>query len=79
MFRAIANLWLKRKTNNFTEIPLFTMIFNYQKYKEQGKEGTCTCYFVHPDVRDDEYLKERLQECVDHIRDTYDMDIFTHI
>jgi hypothetical protein len=55
------------------------MTFDYQKYKEHGKEGSCVCHFVHPDLRDDEYLKERLQECVDYIRDTYDMEIFVKI
>lgn len=79
MFKRLCNLWLKRKTKNFTTIPLFTMTFNYQKYKEHGKEGSCVCHFVHPDLRDDEDLKEKLQECVDYIRDTYDMEIFVKI
>lgn len=56
MMRKLYNLWLRYKTKNFTKIPLFTMVFDYQKFKENGKD-----------------------ECVDYIRDNYDMERFTEI
>lgn len=77
--RKLYNLWLRHRTKNFTKIPLFTMVFNYQKFKETGKENSCTMYVLHPDIAKDEFLKEKLQECVDYIRDNYDMEKFTEI
>lgn len=37
MMRKLYNLWLRYKTKNFTKIPLFTMVFDYQKFRENGK------------------------------------------
>lgn len=79
MFKKLCNIWLKHKTKGFTLIPLFTMMFDYQKFKKYGKEGSCTLYALHPDIKDDEFLKEKLCECVDYIRENYDMEIFTRI
>ena len=36
-------------------------------------------YAIHPDIVTDEFLKGKLQECVDYIRDNYDMERFTEI
>lgn len=36
-------------------------------------------YTLHPDIAKDEFLKGKLCECVDYIRDNYDMEIFTRI
>ena len=38
MIEKIVNHWIRRKTKNLTEIPLFTMTFDYRKYKAQGKK-----------------------------------------
>lgn len=78
MFQKLINLWIRHKTKNLTRIPLFTMTFNYRKYKAYGKKDSCT-FHCHPDIVDDEFVKEKLHEIVDHIRDNYDMDIFTKI
>lgn len=78
MIEKIINRWIRRKTKNLTEIPLFTMTFNYRKYKEQGKKDSCT-FHCHPDIADDKFVKEKLCEVVDYIRDNYDLDIFTKI
>lgn len=78
MIKGIVNRWIRRKTKNLTEIPLFTMIFNYRKYKTQGKKDSCMLY-SHPDIANDEFVKNKLQEVVDYIRDNYDLDIFTRI
>lgn len=79
MIRWLCNLHIKRKTKNLTQIPLFTMTFNYKKYKENGKENSCMLYALHPDIVQDEFLKENLQKCVDYIRENYDMEVFTKI
>ena len=79
MMRKLYNLWLRYKTKNFTKIPLFTMVFDYQKFKENGKDKSCVLYAIHPDIATDEFLKGKLQECVDYIRDNYDMERFTEI
>lgn len=78
MIKKIINCWIRHKTKNLTEIPLFTMTFNYRKYKTQGKKDSCMLY-SHPDIANDEFVKSKLQEVVNHIRDNYDLDIFTRI
>jgi hypothetical protein len=78
MFRKLFNMWIRYKTKNFTRIPLFTMVFDYRKYKQDGKPGSCT-FYAHPDIAQDEFVKEKLGEVVDHIRDNYDLDIFTRV
>ena len=54
------------------------MTFNYPKYKAEGKKDSCT-FHAHPDIAQDEFVKSKLQEVVDHIRDNYDLEIFTRI
>lgn len=79
MIKKLCNLLYKRKTKNLTCIPLFTMTFDYRKYRKFGKENSCTMYALHPDIKSDEFLRKKLSECVDYIRDNYDMEIFTEI
>lgn len=74
MIKRFCNWILKIQTRNFRRVPLFMMAFDYQKFKTTGKAGSCTLYSLHPDLATDEFLKTRLQECVDHIRDNYDME-----
>lgn len=78
MFKRLCNFCIRRKTKNLTRIPLFTMVFDYRKYKQDGKPGSCT-FYAHPEIARDEFVKEKLCEVVDHIRDNYDLDIFTKI
>ena len=54
------------------------MTFNYRKYKADGKKDSCMLY-AHPDIAKDEFVKSKLQEVVDYIRDNYDLEIFTRI
>lgn len=74
MFKRLCNLYIRKKTKNLTRIPLFTMTFNYRKYKTQGKKDSCIMY-SHPNIANDEFVKSKLQEVVDYIRDNYDLDI----
>lgn len=78
MIKGIVNRWIRRKTKNLTRIPLFIMAFNYRKYKADGKKDSCM-FYSHPDIANDEFVKGKLQEVVDYIRDNYDLDIFTKI
>lgn len=78
MFEKLCNLWIKHRTKNFTVVPLFVVTFDYQKFQKYGKKGSCIIH-PHPDIAKDEFLKEKLCECVDYIRDNYDMENFTKI
>lgn len=78
MIEWMANRMIRRKTKNLTRIPLFMMMFDYQKYKAEGKKDSCK-FYCHPDIAQDEFVKEKLCEVVDYIRDNYDLDIFTRI
>ena len=78
MFKRLCSLYIRKKTKNLTRIPLFTMTFNYRKYKADGKKDSCM-FYAHPNIAQDEFVKEKLCEVVDYIRDNYDLDIFTKI
>lgn len=78
MIKKIVDCWIRYKTKNLTKIPLFTMVFNYRKYKADCKKDSCM-FYAHPNIAKDEFVKSKLQEVVDYIRDNYDLDIFTKI
>ncbi len=79
MFKKIFNLYIRYKTKNLTRIPLFIMTFDWKKFHKDGKENSCMLYILHPDIAKDQFLKKKLSECVDYIRDNYDMEIFTKL
>lgn len=74
MIKRVANWIVKLMTKNYTQVPLFVVDFDYKKFAEEGKPGSCMATFVHPDLRDDEFLKRQLQEAIDYIRDNYNME-----
>lgn len=78
MRNKFCNLWIRWKTKNLTLIPLFIMTFDYQKFQKDGKDGSCIIH-LHPEIDKDEFLKEKLCECANYIRDNYDMEKFTKI
>ena len=78
MFKKLCNMWIRYKTRNFTRIPLFTMIFDYRKYQRDGKTGSCT-FYAYPEIAHDKFVKQKLCEVVDYIRDNYNLDIFTKV
>lgn len=55
------------------------MTFDWKKFHKDGKENSCMLYILHPDIAKDQFLKKKLSECVDYIRDNYNMEIFTKI
>lgn len=79
MIKKLCNLYIKHKTKNLTRIPLFVMTFDWKKFQEDGKKGSCLLYALHQDIAKNQFLKEKLSKCVDYIRDNYDMEMFTKI
>lgn len=65
-------------TDKKRRVPLVMINFNYQKYSQNGAEGSCVCS-VHPDLAQDETLKNLLNQVVDHIRNSHDMKNLTDI
>jgi hypothetical protein len=66
--------WLLGKlTNKFCEVPLFWVTFDLNKYNKYGAKNSCILK-IHPELKNDEYIKNTLNDLVDYIRDTYDME-----
>lgn len=78
MIKKILNLWYRHKTKKLRKIPLFTMFFDYEKYKKNGAKGSCD-WMAHPELANDAFLREEMQKCVDYVRGNYDMKLFTEI
>lgn len=64
----ITNLLTKSKT----QIPLLYVTFDYKKFTESGKAGSCMAN-VHPLIKNDEHIIQSINDLVDYIRDNYDM------
>ena len=79
MFNKFFNLYIRYKTKNLKAIPLFVMTFNWKKFQKDGKKDSCLLYVLHADIANDSVLRKKLSECVDYIRDNYNMEIFTKI
>lgn len=69
MFKSL----FKKLTKNYNKIPLFIVTFNLNKYKQYGAKNSCDLK-IHPNLKDDEYIKKQLENIVDHIRNTKDME-----
>ena len=78
MIKRLRDWWLKKKTKNFTEIPLVFINFDYKKYSEIGEIGSCMVHF-HPDLFEDKELHRMVYKVVDYIREHNDMEKFTHV
>ena len=78
MLKKIFNLYISYTTKNLKAIPLFIMTFDWNKFQKDGKKDSCMLA-IHPDIANDPFLKEKLSECVNYIRDNYDMENFTKI
>lgn len=64
---------MKKVTNNYQSVPLFFATFNLEKYLNEGEKGSCMLQ-VHPELRNDSFIKEQLNGLIDHIRQNYDME-----
>lgn len=78
MIKKILNLWYRYKTKKSRKIPLFVMFFDFEKYNENGAKGSCD-WMSHPELAEDEFLREEMQKCVDYVRENYDMKQFTEV
>ena len=67
------NLISKLLTRNWRKIPLVIITFNYNKYKKNGKKGSCNLD-VHPLLQTDPHVAEVIYELVDYIRGKYNLD-----
>jgi len=67
------NWLIKKFTKGYKKIPLFWVNFDLIKYKKDGASGSCMAH-VHPELKNDEFIKENLKAIINHIRDNYDMD-----
>jgi len=66
--------WLYTKlTKNYVEVPLFWVDFNLNKYNESGAKDSCTVK-IHPELKDDEFIIDTLNDLIDYIRIKYDME-----
>ena len=66
--------WLMKKlTKNYNEIPLFWVFFNLQKYQQLGVKNSCIVK-IHPELKDDKYVINTLNNLIDYIRENYDME-----
>ena len=63
----------KKLTKNHDEIPLFYITFNLNKYRKYGASNSCELK-VHPNLGNDEHIKKTLNDLVDHIRRTQNME-----
>nr|DAN85221.1 MAG TPA: YqzL-like protein [Caudoviricetes sp.] len=79
MFKKIFNRYIRYKTKNLKAIPLFVMTFDWKKFQKDGKKDSYLLYVLHSDIANDLILRRKLSECVDYIRDNYDIEIFTKI
>jgi hypothetical protein len=78
MFNKLFNLYIRYKTKNLKAVPLFVMTFNWKKIRKDGKKDIYMLT-IHPEIANDPFLKKKLSECADYIRDNYDMEIFTKL
>lgn len=66
-------IFSKLSTKNYKKVSLIHISFNYKHYNENGEKNSCECS-IHPCLRNDEGLKEKLQEVIDYVRGNHDMD-----
>ena len=66
--------WLNKKfTRNYTKVLLFWVTFDLNKYLKDGADNSCIANF-HPTIKNDIFVKDKLFEIIDYIRNTYDME-----
>jgi len=52
---------------------LFWVTFDLNKYNKYGAKNSCMLK-IHPELKNDEYIKNTLNDLVEYIRNTYDME-----
>jgi len=69
MFKYLCN----KLTNNYHKVPLFLVNFNLNHYQQNGAKNSCVAK-IHPELKNDKYIIDSLNNLIDYIRDNYDMD-----
>ena len=64
---------LSKLTKNYNNIPLFYVNFNLNKYQQNGAKNSCIAK-IHPELKDDRYIKDTINDLIDHIRNNYDIE-----
>lgn len=66
--------WLYRKlTHNYSKVPLGIIMFDLNKFKKNGINGSCEIS-IHPSLKSDEYVTKQFKDTIDHIRSNYNME-----
>ena len=66
--------WISKKlTKNYNNIPLLYVNFNLNKYQQNGAKNSCIVK-IHPEIKDDKYIIESLNNLIDYIRESYGME-----
>lgn len=60
-------------TKDYKKVPLLFINFNYKLFKKSGKAGSCMLH-IHPLLKNDEIVIQKMNELVDYIRANYDMN-----
>ena len=61
----------KKLTKDHAQIPLLFIDFDLNKYN--SGEKSCDIR-LHPNFRDDELLKQKINDLIDYMRENHDMD-----
>jgi len=69
MFKYLYN----KLTNNYNKVPLFFVNFNLNHYQQKGVKNSCIVK-IHPELKNDKYIVESLNNLIDYIRDNYNME-----
>ena len=72
MFNLIYKIWTNICTKKKTQIPLFYVTFDYNKYKANEIKN-CMAH-IHPLIKNDLEVQNKINELIDMIRNKYDME-----
>lgn len=67
------NYLTRKLTKNHTEVPLFWVEFNLNKYNEFGAKNSCVAK-IHPELAHDIFIQCQLNDTIDYIREHWDME-----
>ena len=70
------NLTSKKLTKDHSQIPLFWVEFNLNKYIENGAKNSCIAK-IHPVLKEDEYIHKTINDLIDYVRNNYDMEFMS--
>lgn len=69
----LLNRWMKKKSKNYKQCPLFWVTVDLQKLKMYGKKNSCEIMCPVEIQRDKEAVR-LIENAVNYIRDNFDLD-----